>query len=166
MPCRYAFKITYQVPFDNRRKYMATLGISAGPRGRILYAKGAPEVILSHCTHVLTARGPEPISAHCDKLEATLQDAERRGMRCLAFAFHDAPEEGALEIEQMTADLTWLGFVAISDPVREEVPAAVQACREAGIDVKIVTGDNPRTAAEMGADWPVRWARPGVSIGL
>lgn len=150
VPFRYAFEVIYQVPFDNRRKYMATLGVSPGPHGRILYAKGAPEVILSHSTQVLTTQGPEPIAAHREALEAALQDAERRGMRCLAFAFHDAPEKGSLEIDHMTTDLTWLGFVAISDPVRDEVPAAIQACREAGIDVKIVTGDNPRTAAEIG----------------
>jgi Ca2+-transporting ATPase len=70
-------------------------------------------------------------------------------MRCLGFAFHDAPEQGCVTPEQLTTDMTWLGFVAIEDPVREEVPNAIRACRAAGINVMVVTGDNDRTAREI-----------------
>lgn len=54
-----------------------------------------------------------------------------------------------LDIERLTNEMTWLGFIAITDPVRQEVPEAIQACRNAGIIVKFVTGDNSETAKEI-----------------
>lgn len=71
-------------------------------------------------------------------------------MRTLGFAVREA--EGVTEdtdLDSLAQNLTWLGFTAIADPVRPEVPAAVEKCRRAGIDVKIVTGDNPHTAREI-----------------
>ncbi len=69
-------------------------------------------------------------------------------MRTLAFAYHDAPADHT-EIEEITRDMIWLGFVAIADPIRPEVPEAIQTCRNAGIKVTIVTGDNSETAKEI-----------------
>ena len=149
VPHRLSFEIIYQLPFDNRRKYMGTLGVSPSERATILHVKGAPEVVLDHCTEVLTPEGVAPLDRHKGDIEAALEDYEARGMRCLAFAYYDAPEEGHLTPEQLTAEMTWLGFVAIEDPVREEVPDAIRACHEAGIEVKIITGDNQRTAKEV-----------------
>ncbi len=71
-------------------------------------------------------------------------------MRTLGFAYKkttDADEKSNLD--HLADHMTWLGFVAIADPVRPDVPSAVQLCQDAGIAVKIVTGDNPETAAEI-----------------
>ena len=70
-------------------------------------------------------------------------------MRTLGFAMHRECGEGT-DIEQLAQGLTWLGFAAIADPVRPEVPDAIKACKQAGIEVKIITGDNSETAKEIG----------------
>jgi len=138
------FQAVDQWTFSTERKYMATLGTS------ILHVKGAPEILLGHCTQMLTEEGVQAISK--SSIEAELQAYEATGMRMLGFAYcqdANALEVGA-EIEQLVQNgLIWLGFVAIADPIREDVPAAIAACKQAQVEVKIVTGDNAITASEI-----------------
>jgi len=147
---RLAFAVTKQWTFSTERKFMATLGESAATDSPVLHVKGAPEIILARCNRVLTADGPNPIDSLKSQIEAKLKDCQRRGMRTLAVAYHEEPSlETNPEIEDLARELTWVGFVAIADPIRPEVPDAVKACRAAGIKVKMVTGDNPETAQEI-----------------
>lgn len=131
-----------ELPFTTERKYMATVVESSGRK--ILYVKGAPEIIFGMCTETpgLTKKD----------LNALLGVYQNRAMRTLGFAYSVLDNgETAIEDGRLTArHLCFLGIAAISDPVREDVPAAVEEVAEAGIKVKIVTGDTPGTAREIG----------------
>ncbi|HEY0320351.1 MAG TPA: calcium-translocating P-type ATPase, PMCA-type [Pyrinomonadaceae bacterium] len=147
---RDAFEVARQLTFTTERKFMATLGTSGGTGRTILHVKGAPEIIIERCTQVLTPEGVKPIASYTTAIEEALLDYQARGMRTLAFAYQEAmknPEQA--NIEEMAQELIWLGFAAIADPIRPEVPAALNVCRNAGVMVKIVTGDNPQTAQEI-----------------
>ncbi len=148
LPARDAFAIEQQWTFHTKRKFMAT----AGGSQRILHVKGAPEIVLNRCVKVMAADGSlsdvDPIK---DDLIAKLRSYQGRGMRSLGIAYREAKEDTLPEAaEDVAKDLIWLGFFAIADPVRGDVPGAVKNARGAGIEVKIVTGDNAATAAEIG----------------
>ncbi len=132
-----------ELPFSTERKYMATAVVSAAEAGRrILYVKGAPEILLTMCDMPQQQR---------ESIRATLAEYQNQAMRTLAFAFRPlADGEQGIAPEGISGRLAMLGIAAISDPVREEVPAAVTECRNAGIEVKIVTGDTTATAREIG----------------
>lgn len=132
-----------ELPFSTERKYMATAVVSAAEAGRrILYVKGAPEILLTMCDMSQQQR---------EGIRTTLAEYQNQAMRTLAFAFRPlADGEQGITPEGISGRLAMLGIAAISDPVREEVPAAVTECRNAGIEVKIVTGDTTATAREIG----------------
>lgn len=138
--------ILEELPFSTERKYMATVVESVQLGGKkILYVKGAPEIVRSLCRHI-----ERNISA--DDIDRQLADFQSRAMRTLGFAYQ-VLEEGDIAISdnRVIADrLVFMGIVAIADPVRKDVPAAVHKCIAAGIHVKIVTGDTPGTAMEIG----------------
>jgi Ca2+-transporting ATPase len=133
-----------EVPFSTERKYMATLVESALGK-KVLYVKGAPEIVLSLCKFTAGNVGKAEI-------EKQLINYQNQAMRTLGFAYQIVEDDvDVIKDEAVTAkDLTFLGIVAISDPVRMEVPAAVKECVDAGIKVKIVTGDTTGTAKEIG----------------
>lgn len=138
-----------QWTFSTERKFMATLGVSAVTGKRVLYVKGAPELVLARCTSHMGSDGLTAIEPHQQVIQDELLAFQKRGMRTLAlgykeFSGHD--EEARVDV---ASDLVWLGFVAIADPIRVEVPAAVAACRKAGVKLKMVTGDNVETAVEI-----------------
>lgn len=138
--------ILEELPFSTERKYMATVVESVQLGGKkILYVKGAPEIVRSLCRHI-----ERNVSA--DDMDRQLADFQCRAMRTLGFAYQ-VLEEGDIAISdnRVIADrLVFMGIVAIADPVRKDVPAAVHKCIAAGIHVKIVTGDTPGTAMEIG----------------
>ena len=146
---RVNFSTRVQLTFSAERKYMGTLGVSSALDDLILHVKGAPEIVMEQCSTVLTPYGLQPIESFRAEIEENLHAYQRRGMRTLAFAYKPIFNEDDLNIENLVTDMIWLGYVAIADPIRPEVPAAVQACRDAGIMVKIVTGDNAETAKEI-----------------
>ena len=146
---RTAFSVSLQLTFSAERKYMGTLGVSAVTKAPQIYIKGAPEILLDQCTRILTETGIEPLLDQRIDLEDELRSFQRRGMRTLAFCYKPVAAENTLTIEELAQDMIWLGYVAIADPIRPEVPTAIQACRDAGIAVKIVTGDNAETAKEI-----------------
>lgn len=134
---RHGVRIVDQLTFTTERKFMATLVDSA--EGRILYVKGAPEIVLAKCPG-FEARA---------EAEKRLADYQNMAMRTLGFAY--ARTEAASCAEALAAGaLRFIGIAAISDPVRDDVPEAVRECLDAGIAVKIVTGDTPATAREIG----------------
>lgn len=134
---RKANAVVNQIPFSTERKFMAT---AVTVDGRTLtFVKGAPEILLNMCDCCAADR------AAC---EQTLLGYQHQAMRTLAFAYGEGDLTGRLS-SGLAAGLTLQGVCAISDPVREEVPAAVEECRTAGIRVKIVTGDTSATALEI-----------------
>lgn len=133
-----------ELPFSTERKYMATV-VKSSLGKKMIYVKGAPEIIHSLCKQ--TCENVDKSSI--DKQLLQYQD---QAMRTLGFAYQEL-NDGDLSIKDnkvIAENLTFLGIVAISDPVREDVPAAVEECINAGINVKIVTGDTPGTAKEIG----------------
>lgn len=151
---REAAAVLEQLTFSTERKYMATLVQSPLIGKKVLYVKGAPEIVLANCARVATAEGMKSVEECRPAIEAELLDFQNQAMRTLGFAYQlvEADSEDAFFVDGRLkhTDLTFLGVVAISDPVRPDVPAAVQTCLDAGIDVKIVTGDTPGTAREIG----------------
>lgn len=142
--------VAEQLTFSTERKYMATLVKSSLGGKLILYVKGAPEILLSKCRDIRLPEGNRPIAEYRATIEDQLLAYQNKAMRTLGFAFKElTPGYGDLETES-SANLTFLGIAAIADPVRPDVPAAVAKCLNAGIDVKIVTGDTPATAREIG----------------
>ena len=144
---REGAKVIDQLTFSTERKLMATLVDSPLLGRRVLYVKGAPEIILSHCTDLWQGDKKAPIASRREEIDALLQRYQGMAMRTLAFAYRLAAdgESSASQLE----GLTFLGLTAISDPVRPDVPEAVAECRQAGIQVKIVTGDTSGTATEI-----------------
>ena len=134
-----------ELPFSTERKFMATIVKSAVTGDPTLYVKGAPEIVLGLCKNV--AGGVTK-----SQIEQQLADYQSKAMRTLGFAYQTlSSADGVIENAKLNADgLTFLGIVAISDPVRADVPDAVKECVNAGISVKIVTGDTPATAKEIG----------------
>ena len=141
---RLGNRIVCELPFNTERKYMAT--IADDNRGkRYLLVKGAPEIVYGLCS-----------SCHGDKskddIEHILLGYQNRAMRTLGFAYCEITDGTDCFADGKVAfpDLQFLGIVAISDPVRSDVPDAIRECMDAGISIKIVTGDTPATAREIG----------------
>ena len=132
-----------ELPFTTERKYMATV-VKSTTGKNILYVKGAPEIIFGMCKNSAGVSKAE--------IDAQLQEYQSQAMRTLGFAYQELGEnESAIaDGKVVAANLTFLGIVAISDPVRIDVPDAVKEVTDAGIKVKIVTGDTPGTAKEIG----------------
>ncbi|RHJ93507.1 calcium-translocating P-type ATPase, PMCA-type [Parabacteroides bouchesdurhonensis] len=147
-------KILDQLTFSTERKYMATIVQSPLLGKKVLYVKGAPEIVLANSQRVAIDGTYKPVEACKAEIEKQLLDYQNQAMRTLGFAcqiFEEGQDITSFVNGKLhAADLTYLGIVAISDPVRADVPAAVQSCLDAGIDIKIVTGDTPGTAKEIG----------------
>jgi len=143
LPLRENAEIVEQLTFSTERKYMATIVWSPLLNKKVLYVKGAPEIVLDLCKTIPVAK---------EKIQSQLLEYQNKAMRTLSFAYQiieddkDYIHEGKLQ----NTHLTFLGIVAISDPVRPDVPEAIRTCLSAGIRVKIVTGDTPGTAKEIG----------------
>lgn len=128
---RSAHAMLKREPFSTERKYMATVADIDGQAW--LFVKGAPEIVTTFCTMTADARAD---------IAQRLRAWQDKAYRTLAFAC--APCD-----EIRTTGLTLQAIVAISDPIRTDVPAAVDQCRQAGINVKMVTGDTSATAIEI-----------------
>lgn len=140
---RESVKTVAEVPFSTERKYMATIVESVALKGKkVLYVKGAPEIVFGLCKETSVSK---------EDVEKQLTEYQNRAMRTLGFAYQVLNDgDKAIEDNRIVADkLCFIGVAAIADPVRLDVPSAVKECVDAGISVKIVTGDTPGTAKEI-----------------
>ena len=129
-----------EIPFSTERKYMASV-VENQSGGKFLFVKGAPEIVYDLC-RILPDR---------QEVETILLGYQNQAMRTLGFAYAPYDSRNTIVDGKLEAnDLIFQGIAAISDPVRAEVPDAVREALAAGIDVKIVTGDTPGTAKEIG----------------
>lgn len=142
MELREQSKVVSQLTFSTERKYMATLVDSASQQKRILYIKGAPEIVMSKCN--LTDKD---VTSCNEQLFAY----QNKAMRTLGLAYKVVSDNATDDCAELVGQggMNFLGIFAISDPIRPDVPAAVQKCQSAGIGIKIVTGDTPGTATEI-----------------
>ena len=137
---RQQYKVVSQQPFSTEKKYMLTT-VDMGDK-TMTFVKGAPEIVLNMCT---------PDAPERQRAEEGLAHYQQQAMRTLAFAYATGDEPFTLQ-----------GVVAISDPVRPDVPPAVAECQRAGIQVKVVTGDTSATAIEIARQigvWPAHGER-------
>ena len=137
-----------QLTFSTERKYMATMVKAVETGKHILFVKGAPEIVYAKCSQVWLPEGICPANAHQSMVDNQLQGYQAKAMRTLGFAYKIV-DDTEKDCAQQVNDMTFIGVVAISDPVREDVPPAINRCVDAGIGVKIVTGDTPGTATEI-----------------
>ena len=139
---REGVRIVNQLTFSTERKYMATLVDSPIQQKRILYIKGAPEIVMGKCS-----LNNEAIQQYNSQLLAY----QNKAMRTLGLAYKVIDDNASNDCVQLVNEggMTFSGIFAISDPIRPDVPGAVKKCQSAGISVKIVTGDTPGTATEI-----------------
>ena len=147
-------KIVKQLPFTTRYKYMATVAKTPFSGEYVLFVKGAPEILLKRCTTVRMTDGDASITRVKNEVESKLLEYQYKAMRTLGFAYKFLTEEEVKTVfvnNKLTLeDLCFLGIVGIIDPIRDDVADSVHDCLNAGIGVKIVTGDTPGTAREIG----------------
>lgn len=147
------YEIADQSAFSTEKKYMATVIKTADESKELLLVKGAPEIIISFCTWVDSPNGIEPYTPERRiEIDQILENRQRRALRTIAFAYKEIDSgtkcfdrDGMLRIK----NLVFMGSACITDPIRPEVPEAMQGCLNAGIKVKIVTGDTSNTAIEV-----------------
>lgn len=142
-----AVDVVEELPFSTENKFMATV-VSDSTGAETLYVKGAPEIVMSLCRTM-----PDGVSRA--DVDALLLGYQNQAMRTLGFAVARLapgarPDLANLRETAKGLDLRFLGVVAIADPVRADVPAAINEVLDAGVKVKIVTGDTPATAREIG----------------
>jgi Ca2+-transporting ATPase len=143
-----------EIPFESHRKFMATFHSALGGNGNgneiEVLVKGAPDVILHHCDRILTAEGSTSLNdKKIEEVKQMIANFARRGMRVLAVASKTKRSSEfsltgdlLLEIDR----LTFIGLIGLIDPPRAEAKAAIERCKHAGIEVKMITGDHLETA--------------------
>ncbi|KAI0867822.1 calcium-translocating P-type ATPase [Hypoxylon argillaceum] len=150
------------IPFDSGKKCMGAV-IKVDSQYRLL-VKGASEILLSYCSHKADATTLDSTPLTSDErsaLTSTIDQYARDSLRTIGIVYRDYPtwppahaeiEEGHLQVASVLKDLTWLGVVGIQDPVRPGVPEAVRLAQEAGVVVRMVTGDNAVTAQAIATE--------------
>jgi P-type Ca2+ transporter type 2C len=141
---------TDSIPFDSEHKYMATLNTMDNGES-IIYIKGAPERLLDMCDKQLTSDGEQKLDKKAWKEK--MDEVAGKGMRLLAAAYKK-PKDNAngLEKKDVEGEAVFLGLIGIIDPPREEAIEAIRECRDAGIKVKMITGDHTITAKAIGKE--------------
>lgn len=145
---RNDFPIASEYPFDYHLKRMSTVHSNNG--GFSIYCKGAPEVILQLCDDIYTKDGTKEITEDEHKKLMEKHDAlAAKGYRVIGFASRKC---SALPTSRQEAEnaLTFIGFIAMVDPLRDDIIAAVELCHKAGIRLMMITGDHPLTAGAIG----------------
>jgi magnesium-transporting ATPase (P-type) len=145
---RSSWKRVDSIPFDARHRFMATLNRNDSGQS-LVFVKGAPEQIISMCTNQRAGSSSvEPLDAPYWIDQADL--LSQHGQRILAFAVKDiGPEQCSLDFSEVENGLTLLGIVGLIDPPRPESIKAIMQCHDAGIRVKMITGDHAGTAAAI-----------------
>lgn len=138
-----------EIPFDSDRKLMST--INKNQEGYFFYTKGAPDVLLNRCSHVLTENGISPMTEeHRQLIMQANKSMADKALRVLAVAvkkIDSVPDD--LTPEDNETDLAFVGLVGMIDPPRPEAKEAVRICREAGIRPVMITGDHRDTATAI-----------------
>jgi Ca2+-transporting ATPase len=135
------------IPFESEHQFMATL--HRGKEGHIIYKKGAVERVVGRCSTMLDAAGTE-IPIDRETIRAAAEQMAAKGLRVLAFAQRNVPtDQRELAHQHVERDLTFLGLQGMIDPPRSEARSAVRRCQNAGIAVKMITGDHILTASAV-----------------
>ncbi len=164
------FERTAEIPFTSERKMMSALGALDGSAERHLFTKGAPDVLLDHCSWVRV--GQRVVRLDASGQARALDEVERlsrRGYRTIGVAYRpvDPTDPGPEDLDDSAEDdLVYLGVAGIIDPPRDEALAAVAEAHRAGIRIVMITGDHPSTASTVAADLGIVGEGAGVLTGL
>ena len=168
-------EIVQLIPFDSGRKCMGVV-IREPSTGYRLFVKGAAELMLASASDVVSNASDEQISTESlsdmtkDHVLNTINSYAKRSLRTIGMVYKDFeswPPKGAETLEEDSSsakfedvfnDMVWVGVVGIQDPLRPEVPAAIQRCNKAGVEVKMVTGDNMTTASAIATECGIKTA--------
>ncbi|MBA3042037.1 MAG: HAD-IC family P-type ATPase [Alphaproteobacteria bacterium] len=156
------YRLEKRIPYEPELKYAASFHVDADHLH--IFVKGAPEMLLTMCGTMQV--GDRAVPVDHDLLHRQMDAMTRKGLRVLAFA------EGRMAHtlngdygDHMLIDLNFLGFTGMQDPIRPEVPAALAACRTAGIEVVVITGDDPRTATAIATEAGLIFEPQDVATG-
>jgi Ca2+-transporting ATPase len=138
--------LRHQIAFSSATKLMMSTVTLDGHAYTLI--KGAPEVVMEKCAWVQTDQGAAPIHEHRAAIQAEVEAQAAESMRTLAIAFKPLPD-GLFTAMTADSEAILLAVIGLADPIRQGVPEAIQLCRSAGIDVKMVTGDNALTALSI-----------------
>ena len=137
--------VSHIIPFDSKRKRMTTIHKN-GQRIHA-YTKGGPRSILSICNKIIVEDRVETLSGeYLRSTEAKIREFANEGLRVIAIAYTELPENGAFKARNVEKDMILVGLAAMKDPPRPEVEDAVRVAKEAGIKIVIITGDYGPTA--------------------
>lgn len=143
---------TEHLNFTSERK-LGSARVS-GPKTDVIYCVGAAEIVLCKCSAYFSS-SEEAVPLEATKrteIEELITEMSKQGLRTLCLAFKEVPNDGRPQLDQQLCHMCIFGVVGIKDPIRPEVSRAVQDCRMAGIQVKMVTGDNVYTACHIAKD--------------
>jgi Ca2+-transporting ATPase len=144
-----SFPLLDVLPFESEHQYMATLHKSEDSSKQLIYIKGAVEAILARCGFQLDAWGSNS-DLDADKILQQVEHIAKMGLRVLAFARKEPPAVvDGITHDDVRSDMVFIGLMAMIDPPRAEAIQAVKVCQDAGISVKMITGDHAVTAAAI-----------------
>ncbi|NYT02733.1 MAG: HAD-IC family P-type ATPase [Methanosarcinales archaeon] len=152
-----------QIPFESERQFAATLN-GSDSAAAVVHVKGAPERVMGMCRFMASLEGDCPLNR--EMLEGQAQDLAQAGYRILALAsgeLHLGPDQAFSE--EHLQGLTFLGLVGMIDPLRPEARGAVAACRDAGVQVAMVTGDHPVTSLAIARELNLAYTMDQVVTG-
>jgi Ca2+-transporting ATPase len=153
-----------QFPFNSEKKRMSTV-VRKGNQF-VLYVKGAPDLLLAQCSEFMTTGG-QRMALSNDKreyLKAVITDMALLGNRCILVGLADLATTAMPHDEPVDNKLCIMSILGIQDPIREEVPGAVQKCQQAGIMVRMVTGDNKQTACSIAEKAGIYHKETGIAM--
>ncbi|MDP3970435.1 MAG: HAD-IC family P-type ATPase [bacterium] len=152
------------IPFDSAIKYMATLHREA--QGRMLYVKGAPEIVSAMCTKVMmNGESVNYDDEKRDKFEKRFYDLSKRGLRIIALAYKNTGADTKKVEDAGLNELTFAGYIGIKDPLRAEAKQTVAACKSAGIKTVMITGDHKLTAQSIAKELGMKFGAENVMEG-
>jgi Ca2+-transporting ATPase len=155
-----------EIPFDSVHKFMATFHHSGEQIEMCI--KGAPAVLLAHATQWLAGEGEAPIDeAMRQRIESEVERMAEQSLRVIAVARRCIPArdfDPAGDLNVWVGDWTFLGLAGLLDPPRPEAAAAIALCQQAGISVKMITGDHKTTAAAIGRELGLVDGRAGEVV--
>lgn len=154
-----------EIPFSSERKRMTTVHRMANGK-RMAFIKGAPEVVLERCTHILVDGESEGLEER-EKGEILKSNEEmaQSALRVLGFAYRDCPDAMECTEEHLEDELVFLGLVGMMDPPREEAIEAIKICQEIGIKPIMITGDHSVTAVAIAKEMGIFKEGDRVLIG-
>jgi len=154
-----------EIPFSSERKRMTTIHQMADGK-RMAFTKGAPEVVLQRCSHILNDGGMRELKeTERGQILKANEEMAQAALRVLGFAYRDCPDSISCTEEHLEHDLVFLGLAGMMDPPREEAIEATKVCKQVGIKPIMITGDHKLTAVAIAKEIGIYKEGDGVLTG-